>query len=73
MFPDFMIFFEVETLFVPLTTSFDRQFQDWSCPAKYTYYSSESFREKNDDYHLKVSIPKKTLLLAISRGFNVVY
>jgi len=39
----------------------------------YTYYSSESFREKNDDYHLKVSIPKKTLLLAISREFNVVY
>jgi hypothetical protein len=39
----------------------------------FTYYSSESFREKNDDYHLKVSIPKKTLLLAISREFDVVY
>jgi hypothetical protein len=34
-----MKFFEVETLFVLLTTSFDRQFQDWSCPAKYTYKS----------------------------------
>jgi hypothetical protein len=32
--------FKDEILFVLITTSFNRQFQDWSCPAKYTYYSS---------------------------------
>jgi hypothetical protein len=38
-----------------------------------TYYSSESICGKIDDYHLKVSITKRTSILTISRKFYVIY
>ena len=33
--PDFVKFLKVEPLSVLISTSFDRQCQDWSCPANY--------------------------------------
>jgi hypothetical protein len=38
-----------------------------------TYQSSGSICGKNDDYHLKVSITKRSSVLAISRKFHVAY
>ena len=39
----------------------------------FTYKFSESICAKIDDYHEKVSITKRTSVLAISRKFYVVY
>jgi hypothetical protein len=43
-----------------------RSFEDFT-------YSSELIGTKIDDYHQKVSITRRTLVLVISRKFHVVY